>query len=194
MMGPRRDQGMSLIELMVSIAIISLLVVLGTPTYSTWIANTKIRSAAETIQNGLRLARTEAVQAGAPARFEISSAATDWTVCVPAAATPNTCASAQRTIQAHVAADGTTSVRVGGSTTPGVALATDVSSTSASGKGVTFSALGRVVGTTPLVKVDAASAVAGTRRLVTAISPGGSVFMCDPVLDPSVSPQGCPLP
>lgn len=190
----RQFRGMSLIELMVAIAILSLLVALGTPVYTTWIANTKIRNAAESIQNGLRVARTEAVKRAVPVRFQIDSATVpSWTVCVPVLATPGTCAAGE-TLQVHDANDATTGVRIGGTTNSATTMSTDVSSTSALNGGITFSSLGRPVATTaplPLLKIDAASTVTGARRLVIGIDSGGSVRMCDPQLAQATSPQGC---
>lgn len=187
-----RSRGFSLIELMVTITILALLVVLGTPMYTSWIANTRIRNATESIQNGLRLARAEAVQRGAPARFEITSTGADWTVCVPNPATPSTCAAPTQVVQTQVANDGASNVLIGGTTDSLVPPTVDNSVNSVPGEGVTFSALGRsLAGTTPLVKIDASSTVSDIRRLVALISPGGSVRMCDPALSQATSPQGC---
>ncbi len=189
-------RGMSLIELMVAIAILGLLVALGTPVFTTWIANTKIRTAAESIQNGLRIARNEAVKRAQPVRFQINDASkAGWTVCVPLAATPGSCTGGE-VLQGHDANDATTGVRIGGTTNSATALATatDVSSTSALNGGITFSTMGRTISTTsplPLLRIDAASTRSGSRRLAIPISPGGSVRMCDPQLSQSDSPQGC---
>jgi len=192
MMTRAHSTGFSLIELMVAITILGLLIMFGASSYSTWIANTRIRNAAESIQNGLRLARTQAIQRARPVRFELGSAAADWTVCVTAATTPSTCTGATETIQVQSAGDGVTGVRVGGSKDAGVDATTDVSANSAAGAGVTFSALGRAVaGTSPLTKIDASTTRTDTRRLVMLIASGGSVRMCDPSLSLSVSPQGC---
>lgn len=192
----RKCQGMSLIELMIAITIFALLVILGTPMYTTWISNTKIRNAAESIQNGLRVARNEAIKRAEPVRFEINHAsAPSWTVCVPVAATPSSCAGGEN-LQVHDANDATTAVRIGGTTNSVTAAstATDVSSTSALNGGITFSSLGRAITTTaplPLLRIDASSSVSGARRLAIPISPGGSVRMCDPQLSQVTSPQGC---
>ncbi|GAA0705533.1 GspH/FimT family pseudopilin [Dokdonella soli] len=187
----RRPSGMTLIELMVAITIIGLLIVLGAPGYSTWITNTRIRNAAESIQNALRLARDQAVQRGTSARFELTSASggADWTVCIPAVATPTTCASPLETVQQFNSAGGANLVKVGSSTN--LTYATDVSGTVSAGTGITFNALGRPTGTTPVVRIDASTSQSGSRRLITVISPGGSVRMCDPALSQSTSPQGC---
>ena len=185
-------RGYGLIEMMIAIAIVAVLAVLGTPMYVSWLSSTRIRSAAESVQNGLRLARTDAVQSARPARFELAAGGAGWTVCVPRDMTPDTCASPQSTSQSHDAQDGFARVRVGATADAAVPLNSDVSTLPAGQKGVTFNAFGRVLaGTTALTKIDISSDAAGARRLVTSISPGGSVRLCDPALRQSEHPQGC---
>ena len=54
-------RGFTLMELMVTIAVFGILMVMGLPMYSTWMANMRIRGAAEALQNGLQVARTTAI-------------------------------------------------------------------------------------------------------------------------------------
>lgn len=78
------QSGFSLIELMIAIVIFGIVLALGIPSYRVWIQNTHIRTAAESIQNGLQVARAEAVKRNMPVRFTfgVNSA---WTVgCTPA--------------------------------------------------------------------------------------------------------------
>ncbi|TDR48564.1 type IV fimbrial biogenesis protein FimT [Tahibacter aquaticus] len=187
-----RPQGFTLIELMIALAILCLLLMLGMPIYSTWITNTRIRNAAESIQNGLRLARVEAVQSGRPARFEMQGTQAGWTVCSPAPTTPGSCAAPRSTKQTFNANDATGNVLVGGTTSRTVALNDDVSTQSITGRGITFDSNGRVLaGTVALAKIDVAAARSDSRRLVTVISAAGSVRLCDPQLSQSEHAQGC---
>lgn len=81
---PSRSGGFSLIELMVAITIVSLFLLLAMPSFSEWLVNSRIRNAAESIVNGLQVARNEAVRRNAPVQF-VKAAGTDsgWTVsCV----------------------------------------------------------------------------------------------------------------
>jgi len=55
-------RGFTLVELMIGIAILAILLTLGMPSFTQFLANTKIRNTAESIQNGLQLARGQAVQ------------------------------------------------------------------------------------------------------------------------------------
>lgn len=185
-------RGFTLIELMTALLIFCLLLLLGMPVYSTWLANTRIRNASESIQNGLRLARTEAIQSGVPARFQMSGTGPGWTVCVPANATPDNCSAPRSTLQTFDPADATGNLRVGGTTSRTTSLNEDSSTSPINGGGVTFDSMGRVLaGTTGLAKIDVAADTAETRRLVTAISAGGSVRLCDPQLDRDEHAQGC---
>ena len=187
-----RQEGMSLIELLVSMAILAVLAVIGIPSYQQWVRNTRIRNASESVQNGLRLARSEAAQRSANVRFELASTSTaDWTVCVLNGAT--TCGGAGTSaIQTFVSGGGASNIQLDVATTPGN-LGTQLTTGIPTNSGITFTALGRpsAYGTTDLARIDATSGQAGDRWLITTISSGGMVHMCDPQLHLSVSPQGC---
>lgn len=184
--------GFSLIELMVAITIIGLLVIAGTPAYTTWMANGRVRNAAESIQNGLRFARNQSVQLARPARFQLMSSGATWQVCLLAAATPTAACDAigSEVVQQFYAEGGASDVNVGSTTVSGTAFTTDLSGSGSAGAGVTFNSLGRPSGTNPIVRIDAKATLNTSRRLVMVISPGGSVRMCDPAL-PTSNPQGC---
>jgi type IV fimbrial biogenesis protein FimT len=201
------QRGVTLIELMVGLAIFSLLVALAVPSYSAWIQNTQIRTAAESIVNGLQLARNEALRrnrsveliltADAPLPAVIDSIVpaqgTNWMVRVFEASdtyTPN-----PDFVQAWAGADGTPNARL---------------STVASGAQETFrfSPLGRasfykaqVLTASPLLRTElrievtssAASCKPGAgdlRCLTVELSPGGKVRICDPVAV-APSPAAC---
>src|SRR3546814_614871 len=72
------------IELLLGIAVVSVLLATGVRMFGAWIQNTQIRIAAESIQNGVQLARNEAVKRNANVRFELTSATgvPVWRVCV----------------------------------------------------------------------------------------------------------------
>ncbi|MGH3884640.1 MAG: GspH/FimT family pseudopilin [Burkholderiales bacterium] len=58
---PHRSRGMTLIELLIGLAIVGLLLGIGMPAFNTFIANSKVRNAAEALQSGLALARSAAM-------------------------------------------------------------------------------------------------------------------------------------
>ena len=72
-----RQHGFTLVEVMVAIVILGILFGIALPTYRVWIQNVQIRNAAESIQNGLQLARTEAVKRNTNVAFVLVGAAVD---------------------------------------------------------------------------------------------------------------------
>lgn len=64
-----RWRGFSLVELMIGLAIFAFLMALGVPAFSTFIQNSKLRSAAEVFHAGVQMARAEAVRRNQPVQF-----------------------------------------------------------------------------------------------------------------------------
>lgn len=194
--------GFTLIELMVSITVLFILVLLAMPGYQQWILNSRIRSVAESIQNGLRIARNQAVELDTSVRFELASATSaDWKVCVPTTAAGtcagiiSACSSTVLTgcvIQQYVSQAGNYGILIGSTAGAGASFGTTVKGIGQTG--VTFTALGRPsdFGNTSLGRVDVYSSTTGSRRLVNVVSAGGSVRECDPNLPLTTStPEGC---
>ncbi|MDP1653311.1 MAG: GspH/FimT family pseudopilin [Rhodocyclaceae bacterium] len=154
-----------MIELMIALTIIGIFITLGLPSFATWLMNTQIRTAAESITNGLQLARNEAVRRNAAVQF-VKGAGTDsgWTVsCV--AVTP-ACPD-MNAIQLRAAGEGSSAA---------------ITVTPSDGNTVIFDNFGMM--TTPVVAVtrfdiDGANA-AQSRELRVTIQAGGNVRMCDP--------------
>jgi type IV fimbrial biogenesis protein FimT len=73
MLSSTHDEGFSLIELLVGITIMGILLVMGVPSFKNWIQNAQIRTATEAIQNGLEMARSEAVRRNALVRFQLTT-------------------------------------------------------------------------------------------------------------------------
>lgn len=163
------EQGFTLVELMISVAVFAVLTVLALPSFNQWIANTKIRSTTESILAGFQLARTEAVRLNQGVRITLN-ADTGWTV---------TEVISGNVVQTRPAAEGTgnTSMTV----TPGGATIVD------------FNGLGRVTNLTPITQVDVDSTAipaAETKELRITINTGGTARACDPS-HPSTDPRGC---
>lgn len=199
MLARRVQRGVTLIELIIGIAILSTLLALGVPSFANMIQNAQVRSAAESIQNGIQSARNEALRRNVNVRFSLTDATgrVAWIVeCV--VATTDCPAGA---IQSHAASDGGANARVGVSTavpppvfttalTSGVGLS--------NGAAVTFNNLGSVLAVNPgtntprITRIDLTNAAAASaRRLVIVIGAGGAIRMCDPLLDLASNPQGC---
>lgn len=197
-----RQRGFTMLELMVTVTIIGMTLAVGIPNFGLWIQNTQNRTAAESIMNGVQLARTEAVKRNAQVRFELTDATgkVAWKVgCVlPTDQCPEE-------IRVYNGLEGSGNSRVGVSmaavTYPApvaqYAIALDPGTDMDGGKpaGVTFNGIGRVPSPNlgfDITRVDiTALDHAKAKRYVVAIAPGGQVRMCDPTLPLKTNPQGC---
>lgn len=72
-----KNQGVTLIELIVGIAIISIITSIAVPSFQSMLLNSQIRNAAESVANGLQKARGEAVSRNTNVTFVLGAAATD---------------------------------------------------------------------------------------------------------------------
>lgn len=66
-------RGFTLIELIIVIAIISILLSIGIPGFNEWVQNTQLRTAAEGVMNGMQQARSEAVRRNARVEFVLTN-------------------------------------------------------------------------------------------------------------------------
>lgn len=73
MLNSMHGEGFSLIELLLGITITGILLVMGVPSFKSWIQNAQIRTATEAIQNGLEMARAEAVRRNTLVRFQFTT-------------------------------------------------------------------------------------------------------------------------
>ena len=64
-----RAGGFTIIEIMIGLGIAALLLALGLPAYKDFLANTKIRNAAESLQASLNVARSEAIKRNQQVQF-----------------------------------------------------------------------------------------------------------------------------
>lgn len=182
MLTKSKQRGVSLIELMVGIVIVSLLFALAATNYSGWIQNQQIRTAAESILNGIQVTRSEAVKNNARARFVLCGLPTSsWEVLAASAAAPAPAASLACGASSNAAAG---EIRVQerssqeGSRTAQVAIngaAIGVTTVTAA----TFNSFGRVVDVTPITQIDVTTPT-GDRPLRITVGAGGNTRMCDP--------------
>lgn len=183
------EKGFNLVELLIIVTIIGILATLGIPSYKIWVANTKIRSTAESIQNGIQLARAEAVKRNAAIQFDLRGTDGAWVVCIRPAA-PGSCANPDdtTTVQSRSNAEGGAS-SISVSTTDAVPLV--------------FNSFGALLSPTPSAAdgfirlgVDISTSVipaADSRDLQVLITAGGNTRMCDPATTLSSSdPRKCP--
>jgi type IV fimbrial biogenesis protein FimT len=170
----RKELGFSLVELLVAIALIAVLVGLGVPSYQEWIESTRIRSAAESIQGGLQLARAEAVKRNTQVQF-VFAENSGWTVgcVVPLGDLDGDGVSdCPNVIQSRKQSEGSSA---------SVAVLTDPVDQAS----VIFSNLGSVMPASFTSVQVSSSASSSSRVLRVTVGVGGNVRMCDPAVDPS---------
>ncbi len=198
-------RGFSLVELIVGMAVFGVLLALAMPSFSGWIRNAKIRTTAESVQNGLQLAKAEAVRRNTAARFQLidvvdntcalNSAGPHWVVSLDSVvAKCGTAASDTadpRIIQLRGGAEGSDNNTV---------LAAALAGGGAAQSALVFNGMGRLTPTpTASINIDikpktgtgACLADNGKIRcLQIVVSVGGQIRMCDPAL-PSGDTQAC---
>jgi len=188
-----RSRGFTLVELMVTITLFALLLSLAYPSYTRFIQDAQLRSAAESVLNGLQLARAEAIRRNTTIRFQLlntlNSASvtggTDWSVMAATATTPTVFDQ-----QVQTRRDSATS------STARASVSTAVSATAASpGTGmpasIDFTGMGRLSTATTARQIDVTGSTSSARRLAIVLTPGGDVRLCDPALSIATNPQGC---
>lgn len=182
MIPKRHSAGFSLIELMVTVAILGIIAAIAAPTYQTWIQNSKIRTASESIQNGLQLARAEALKKNMSVQFVLTDASSSWRVgCVTPVGDLN-----------GDGADDCPATITSRASTEGSADSISVTATPGGATTVIFNGLGiRSGGTLTQVQVDSTDLdTADSRDLQIDITGGGSIRMCDPHAG-STDPRRC---
>lgn len=180
-MGTRYLHGFSIIELMIAIAVLGVLTAFALPSYGRWIANTQVRTMAESIQNGIRLAQREAASSNGTVSLTLtgdaapsctssaSSSGTNWTIC-----------SGSRLLHQNIGKAGSATAVV-----------------NSGFSSISFDGLGRSsLGTPATVNITSSNGACetasteGVRCLNILISPGGKVRLCDPLL-PAGDPSAC---
>lgn len=195
----RAISGFTLVELAVTIALLAIIAAIALPSYNTWMLNIKVRNAAESMQNGLNMARIEAIRRNQNVRFQLvsnlsnscalSATANNWVVSLddPASLCAQAASETQspRLIQKHASGDGSDFVTVATSNTSN----TTTSST------VIFNGQGQLVTSiTPITTINFDTSVnAGSSRnlRITIASPGGQIRLCDPNVSSQTDPRGC---
>lgn len=191
------QKGVTLIELMIGIVIVAILLALAVPNFSLFIQNSRIRSTAESIQNGLSLARVEAVRRNANVQF-VLGADLSWTVGCETVIVTDCPASIQVKSAAESANISVALSEVLAST--GAVVADPVFTSTLS-----FNNLGKVTsatlpaGNNAVFDISnpgggACAALNGSMRcLRVLVTSGGQIRMCDPALTISkpTDPQAC---
>ena len=167
-------RGFTLLELVVAMTIAGMLLMLGMPSFTTFLRNSEIRSTAESISNGLRAARSEATRLNLPVSFTLAgSGDASWSINVfnPVAGTV-----VQPPIQQYSRFE--------------VGKSSKVINTPVAAASITFNGLGRIVSPSPIAtpnlqQIDVSSIVAGEARTLRIYADDvHGIRMCDP--DPAI--------
>jgi len=203
MLTSSKKEGFSLIELMITIGVLSLMLLIALPSMTDWLQTAQIRTAAETALSGIQQARSEAISRNSLVRFQfvtnlsstcaLDSAGPDWVVSMDDA--NGLC---------DVAFSDTTSPRIR-QTKLGAEGAPN-STVSATGAGlpasvIVFNGIGRVSGAGNIDVIDIANPTGGAcqhaasagpmRCLRIQIAPGGDVRLCDPKVNDATDIRIC---
>ena len=191
---PKSSMGHTLIEMMIAIVIFSILLALVARSYGVWIANSQIRTAAETLTEGLSAARNEAIKRNHQVGFRlvtdlslgcgVSASGTSWVASVddPTSKCDVAVSDAHEPfiVAKKSAAEGTAKVTIEA-----------LDSSGASANTIIFNGVGRVLLTdqAPIARIDIASSALPddqVRKLRIVLTTGGMIRMCDPrISDPT---------
>ncbi len=170
------QHGFSLIELMIAVALMGLLLSAGVSSFRDWIQNSRIRNAAESILNGLQVARMEAVRHNAPVQF-VFGVGSGWSV-----GCQTVTANCPALIQNRALSEGSSG---------------DITVVASDGGTIIFDAFGRMRSPAPAGGVasfdidNAAMSPADSRELRITVDVGGNTRMCDPNVNDVTDSRRC---
>ncbi|MEO8386328.1 MAG: GspH/FimT family pseudopilin [Betaproteobacteria bacterium] len=193
--------GFSMVELLIGIAIVSVLLAVGLPQFSTYLQNSQIRSGSESMLAGLQAARTEAVRRNTSMRFQLTSSvdstcalSTTGKSWVVSQRDPSGLCDVAPTADGAVADPANPEIRQkrsGAESSTNLVVVADQSA-------IVFNSLGQQ---TPAatVNLNLSNPTGGDCKTSTGsepmrcmrivVSPGGQIRMCDPAVPVSVPPD-----
>ncbi len=182
----KRARGFSLIELILVVAMLVILGGLAIPSFQTWMGDTRTRTVAEALQNGLRNAQAEAVRRGVQVQFILTNDAPN-----SMSVTPSTTGLNWVTRSMLRATPGTPEAFIQGANLSAVSNTSLVSTSN--GSTVTFNSVGRLVAPANAVVYQIRNpSVTNGRKLDVRVSLAGRVRMCDADKTLGAStPDGC---
>ena len=191
----RIQRGFSMIEVVITIAIMGILMATAMPSVGNWLRNSRVRNTAESIQNGLQRARMEAIRLNRPVSFSLVSdltnsctlASSSGSWVVSQSAPTSHCGDAPSTTIAPMLVASGLMADGGGGTTVDARNAAATAATS-----VTFNGFGQVAttsSTTAIRTIDVTATGAMPRRVE--ISLGGIGRLCDPGVTTTGDTRAC---
>ena len=177
--------GFTLIEVVITLTILGILMAIAIPSMAEWMANNRVRTTAQSLLNGMQLAKSEAIRNNQRVRFSLDGTGGAWMV--------------RRSIGGCNFDDAVAATLLEASTTTSQNVGASVEALSDQGDAAT----NIIFGPNGFQTCDIAAqlrtltvTVAGaenTRRVVTSI--GGRLLLCDPDANsrlPTGDPRKCP--
>ncbi len=173
--------GVTLVELMIAVVIIAFLAAAAVPSMGKMIQDSKTRTIAEALQNGLRIAKTEAVRRGRQVEFFLTDATPDLSVASSASGR-------NWGIQEISLTSNSAETFVQGATLLGAAGSVVVTGSAAA---IRFNSIGRMILPTQEATFNITNPN-GSRKLNVTVALNGAIRMCDPDKSRSATtPDGC---
>lgn len=192
--------GFTLVEVIVTLMIFALLFAAAVPSMNRWISNVKVRTVADTLQNGVRLAQAESLRRSRQVVFSLTNSTSPQTSLTAAANGSNW---SVNTIPSMTDGSETAAFVESGvlaATAPGVTITGPAA--------ICFNSVGRLVANAatgvagascslptnaPPVQSYRVSLPSADRPLQVNVALGGQVHLCDPNKTlSSTNPDGCP--
>jgi type IV fimbrial biogenesis protein FimT len=170
---------MSLVEVMVVVTIATILMLLAAPSFGRWAQNSRTRTVAEVLQNGLRMAQAESARRSRQVMFTLTDA--PQLNAVPSVTGKSWSIQTVPLLGAEV-----------GEFIQGAALGNanaNVVVTAATAV-ITFNSLGRLTGAASANTYDITNS-AGNRPLRVNVNLSGQIRMCDPAQTLATSATAC---
>lgn len=169
-----KQTGFSLVELMIGLAVLMAVITLGIPGFKNSVGNGQIKTVAESIKNGLQLARLEAIKRNTKIKFTLSSNSA-WSYGCNTIT--NDCPS---TIQSKNANEGSSS---------------NIALTITSGSNLIFNSFGLRDSASTITQVEVKNigmTDVEQRELRVMVNTGGNAKICDPDTSiPTGDPRKC---
>ena len=192
----RHSRGFTLIELMVTLVLMSLLLGLAAPNFRVWVRNAQVRTVSDALQNGMRLAQSEALQRSRQVVFFLTNES-DCTTAIAAAmngvnwgirTVPMTAGESSAVVQCGVLSDVASGVAITGPAAVcfnSMGRQTENSSTGVTSGNCTLAVSG--------VSTYNVAATGADRPLRVLLTLGGQSRLCDPArMLSDGAPDGCP--
>lgn len=197
---PRSLRGFTVIEMMITIAIVLVILALAAPSFRTFLQNAQIRTAAESTQAGLHFAKSEALRRNTRVTYwavndltsgcSLSNGGKSWVVSIA-----NPASACNETPEAHDAEPDTYTAHRIFQTRSSNEGSPDINVV-ANSSCITFNGFGRIEATcpgggAPISSIAITSTAPNTRTLNIRVSSGGSIRMCNPAVLSVNDPAYC---